>query len=148
MKISNRLLRQLCTVFSSVLCASIAGAALAQSYPNKPVRIILPAPPGGGSDFVGRLVGLKLGAAFGQSVIMDNRGGAAGNIAAELVAKSAPDGYTLLLATAAHAINPSLYRKLSYDFVKDFAPITQVTAQAYLFALHPSVPAKTVKEFI
>ncbi|MBI4192552.1 MAG: tripartite tricarboxylate transporter substrate binding protein [Betaproteobacteria bacterium] len=148
MKISNRLLRQLCTVFSSVLCVSIAGAALAQSYPNKSIRIILPAPPGGGSDFVGRIIGLKLGAAFGQPVIMDNRGGAAGNIAAELVAKAAPDGYTLLLATPSHAINPSLYRKLSYDFVKDFAPITQVTAQAYLFALHPSVPAKTVKEFI
>lgn len=148
MKINRRLLQQLCAVCSSVLCASIAGAALAQSYPNKPIRIIIPAPPGGGSDFVGRIIGLRLGAAVGQPVIIDNRGGAAGNIAAELVAKAAPDGYTLLWATPAHAINPSLYRKLSYDLVKDFAPITRITAQAYLFFLHPSVPAKTVKEFI
>ncbi|MBI4192536.1 MAG: tripartite tricarboxylate transporter substrate binding protein [Betaproteobacteria bacterium] len=148
MKISNRLLRQLCTVFPLVLCASIAGAALAQSYPNKSIRIIVPAPPGGSTDVSARIVGLRLGAAFKQPVIIDNRGGSAGNIAAELAAKAAPDGYTLLWTPPSLAINASLYRKLSYDFVKDFAPITQVTAQAYLFLSFPFLPAKTVKEFI
>jgi len=108
----------------------------------------VPAPAGGGSDFVTRIVGLKLGATFGQPVIIDNRGGAGGNIAAELAAKASPDGYTLLVVAASHAINPSLYRKLSYDPVKDFAPITQVTGQHYILVVHPSVPAKTVKEFI
>ncbi|MBI4191444.1 MAG: tripartite tricarboxylate transporter substrate binding protein [Betaproteobacteria bacterium] len=148
MKISNRLLRLLCTVFSLVLCASIAGAALAQSYPNKPIRIIVPAPAGGGSDLVTRIIGLKLAAAFGQPVIIDNRGGAGGNIAAELAAKASPDGYTLLVVAASHAINPSLYRKLSYDPAKDFAPVTQMTSQAYILLAHPSVPAKTVNELI
>ena len=97
------------------MCALIAGAALAQSYPNKPIRIIVPAPAGGGSDLVTRIIGLKLAATFGQPVIIDNRGGAGGNIAAELAAKASPDGYTLLVVAASHAINPSLYRKLSYD---------------------------------
>ena len=115
MTTGNRLLRQRCTVFSLVSCASIAGAALAQPYPNKPIRIIVAAPPGGGTDFVARTVGQQLGATFGQPVIIDNRGGAGGNIAAELAAKASPDGYTLLVVAASHAINPSLYRKLSYD---------------------------------
>ena len=148
MKISNRLLRLLCTVFSLVLCASIAGAALAQSYPNKPIRIIVPAPAGGGSDLVTRIIGLKLAATFGQPVIIDNRGGAGGNIAAELAAKASPDGYTLVVVTSQLAINPSLYRNLSYDPVKDLMPITQIDEQAYILVVHPSVPVKTVKEFI
>ncbi|MBI4190063.1 MAG: tripartite tricarboxylate transporter substrate binding protein [Betaproteobacteria bacterium] len=148
MKIGSRLLRQLCIVFSLVMCASIAGAASAQGYPNKPIRIIVPYAPGGGTDQVARMIGLKLGAAFGQPVIIDNRGGAAGNIGTELAAKAVPDGYTLLWATSSHAINPSLYRKLSYDVARDFAPITQVNTNAYILVVHPSVPAKTVKEFI
>lgn len=148
MTIGNRLLRASCTVFSLVLCASIAGAALAQSYPNKPIRIIVGYPPGGTTDFAARIVGQNLASAFGQQVIIDNRGGASGNIAAELAAKALPDGYTLVMVAATHAINSSLYRKISYDPVKDFAPITQVTANAFVLVAHPSVPVKTVKEFI
>ncbi len=148
MRIDNRLLQQACPVFSLVLFASIAGGALAQAYPNKPIRIIVAATPAGSIDFVARVVGQKLGAAFGQQIIIDNRGGAGGNIAAEFTARAAPDGYTLLGIAANLAINPSLYRKLSYDPVKDFAPITQFTAAGYILALHPSVPTKTVKEFI
>ena len=148
MKIGNRLLRQLCAVFSLVLCASITGAALAQSYPNKPIRIILTVPPGAGLDIAARMVGDKLASASGQPVIIDNRGGASGQIATEAVIKAPPDGYTLLMTTVSHAINPSINRKLSYDPVKDFAPITQVTAQGFLIVAHPSVPARTLKDFI
>ncbi|MBI4189186.1 MAG: tripartite tricarboxylate transporter substrate binding protein [Betaproteobacteria bacterium] len=148
MKIGNRLLRQLCAVFPLVLYAPIDGAALAQSYPNKPIRLIVAAPPGGALDFVSRIVGQSLGAAFGQQVIIDNRGSGGGTIATELVAKASPDGYTLLMVPAGHVINPSLYRKLPYDTVKDFAPITQVDAAAYILVVHPSLPAKTVKELI
>ncbi|MBI4192462.1 MAG: tripartite tricarboxylate transporter substrate binding protein [Betaproteobacteria bacterium] len=149
MKIGNRLLRQLCNVFLSVLGASIAGAALAQPYPNKPIRIIVPAPPGGGSDTLGRPIAHKLAEAWAQTVVMDNRAGAGGNIAFELVARAAPDGYTLLLVNTPFVVNPSLYRrKLPFDPIKDFAPITQLTAQAYLFVVPPSLPAKTVKEFV
>src|SRR3990172_5151613 len=148
MKIGNRLLRQLCAVFSLVLCASVTGAALAQSYPNKPIRIILTVPPGAGLDIAARMVGDKLASASGQPVIIDNRGGASGQIATEAVIKAPPDGYTLLMTTVSHAINPSINRKLSYDPVKDFAPITQVTAQGFLIVAHPSVPARTLKDFI
>ncbi|MBI4190605.1 MAG: tripartite tricarboxylate transporter substrate binding protein [Betaproteobacteria bacterium] len=148
MKISNGLLRQVCNVVPLLLCASIAGAALAQSYPNKPIRIIVPYPPGGATDLIGRTIGLKLAEAWTRPVIVDNRGGAEGNIGIGLVAQAVPDGYTLVVVPANLAINPSFHRKLSYDPVKDFAPITQVTSQAYLFVVHPSVPAKTVKEFI
>ena len=147
MTIGNRLLH-LCTIFSLVLCASIAGAASAQSYPIKPIRIIVAAPPGGGSDRTARMLGEKLLSAFGQQVIVENRGGGSTNIASELAAKASPDGYTLYLCTPAVSINPSLFRKLSYDTLKDFAPITQVVELTYIFVVNPSVPAKTVKEFI
>ena len=144
----NRLSPRACAVFSFVIGAAIAGAAVAQPYPNKPIRIIVAATPADSIDYVARVVGQKLGAAFGQQIIIDNRGGAGGNIAAEVTAKASPDGYTLLGIAANLAINPSLYRKLAYDPVKDLAPITQFTAAGYILALHPSVPAKTVKEFI
>src|SRR3990172_3345385 len=99
MKIGNLLLRQLCSVFSLVICASIAGAALAQPYPNKPIRIIVPATPGSGNDIVTRLLTPGLTDAMGQAVVVDNRAGAATNIGAEAVARAAPDGYTLLSAS-------------------------------------------------
>ncbi len=148
MKIDNCLLPGQCAVFSLVIGAAIAGKALAQPYPNKPIRIIVAATPAGSIDYVARIVGQKLGATFGQQIIIDNRGGAGGNIAAESTAKASPDGHTLLAIAANLAINPSLYRKLSYDPIRDFAPITQFTAAGYILALHPSVPVKTVKEFI
>ncbi|MBI4192458.1 MAG: tripartite tricarboxylate transporter substrate binding protein [Betaproteobacteria bacterium] len=148
MKIGNRWLRQLRIVFLLVLGASIAGAALAQPYPNKNIRIIVPSVPGGAADFASRLIGQRLTEAWGQQAVFDYRGGAGGNIAYEVGAKAPPDGYTLLVVSTSFVIIPSLYRKLSYDPVKDLAPITQVTSQIYFLVVHPSVPARTVKEFI
>ena len=138
------------TISAAIICA---GAFLwqhsaAQPYPNKTIRIVSAAAAGGGNDFVSRVIGQRLASAFGQQVLIDNRAGAAGNIAAEIVAKATPDGYTLVVGSASHATNPTLYRKLGYDAVKDFAPITQVTGQGYVFAVHLGVPAKTVEEFV
>jgi len=128
------------------LCA--AGIASAQSYPVKAVRIIVPYPPGGTSDILSRLLSPKLNEAFGQPILVDNRPGANGNIGADMVAKSAPDGHTMLLADlGALTISPSIY-KLPFEPVKDFAPVTMVTYSPHLLAVHPSVPAKTVKELI
>jgi tripartite-type tricarboxylate transporter receptor subunit TctC len=132
-----------------VLIALIAaGAATAQTYPSKAVRIIVPYPPGGTSDILSRLLSPKLNEAFGQPVVVDNRPGANGNIGAELVAKSPPDGHTLLLADlGALAISPSIY-KLSFHPAKDLAPVTMVAYSPHLLAVHPSVPVKTVKELV
>jgi tripartite-type tricarboxylate transporter receptor subunit TctC len=133
---------------ASLAALSMCGAA-AQNYPSKPVRLVVPFPAGGSTDIVGRIVGQKLGESLGHQVIIDNRGGAGGTIGSDLVAKSAPDGYTLLLGTSStHSIAPSLYAKLSYDPVKDFAPVTLICTATILLALHPSVPANTVKELI
>ena len=128
--------------------AQTPGTASTQGFPAKPVRFVVGLAPGGGTDIVARMVAQKVSPAIGQQVVVDNRPGAAGNIAAEIVARSAPDGYTLIVVTASHAVNPSLYKKLSYDPIKDFAPITQLTSQPYIFVVHPLVPAKNVKEFI
>ena len=123
--------------------------AFAQNYPNKPIRLVLPYPPGGGTDVIARPLAQKLGEYLGQQVIVDNRGGAGGNIGMEFVAKSPPDGYTLLFAlTAQFAVNPSLYPKLPYDPVKDYAPISLLANAPYLLIVHPSVPAKSVRELI
>ena len=137
---------------------SIAGAALAalvfaataqpQDYPVKPIRVVVPFPPGGGTDLMARTVIQRLGETLGATVVIDNRGGAGGTIGTDVVAKSPPDGYTLLIVSGAHAINPGLYRKLPYDSVRDFAPVTMLTSGPGLLVVHPSVPAKTVKEFI
>jgi tripartite-type tricarboxylate transporter receptor subunit TctC len=143
----KRLLRYLCVAFSFVLLASGLNAASAQSYPTKSIRLVVAAPPGGGTDFIARLIGQHLSIALGQSVVIDNRGGAGGNIAAEIVARAPADGYTLLMVAASHAINPSLYHSLSYDPVKDFTPITEVAANPYVLVVNPSIPATTVKEF-
>jgi tripartite-type tricarboxylate transporter receptor subunit TctC len=137
---------------------SIAGAALAivvfaataqpQDYPAKPIRVVVPFPPGGGTDLMARTVVQKLGESLGATIVIDNRGGAGGTIGTELVAKSPPDGYVLLVVSASHAINPGLYRKLPYDSVRDFAPVTMLTSGPGLLVVHPSVPVRTVKEFI
>jgi len=128
-------------------CASTD--ALAQAYPAKPVRLVLPFPPGGGTDVVGRLLAQKLGQALGQQVIVDNRAGAGGRIGTDLVAKSPPDGYTLLLATSSvMGTGPALYKKLPFDMPKDFAPVSLVAYTAYVLVTHPSVPAKSVKELV
>ncbi len=125
-----------------------AGAAFAQAYPAKPIRLILPFPPGAPNDMVGRALGQKLSEQLGTSVVADNRPGAGGNLGIGAAAKSPPDGYTLVLATPGIAISPSLYSKLAYDAVRDFAPVARVTAIPNIMVVHPSVPAKTLKEFI
>ena len=136
-----------------VLALPIAGA-LAQapapaSYPAKPIRILVGFPPGGNSDFVARAVGRSLGESWGQQVVIDNRPGAGGNIAAELVAKSPADGHTLLLGVFAHAVNPSLYgAKLPFDAVRDFAPVILCVSSANILVVHPSLPVNSVKELI
>ena len=124
-----------------------AGLASAQQYPTKPVHIIVPFAPGGGSDFIGRFIAQKLSERLGQQFIVDNRPGAGGNLGAEVALKSAPDGYTLLLISGSYTVNPSLY-KLPYDSGNDISPIIQLSQGPYVVAVHPSVPAKTLKELI
>src|SRR5678815_3151551 len=137
------------TLISSALWAYIAliSCSFAQTYPTKPVRLIVPFSAGGGADIVARAIAQKLGDALAQQVVVDNRTGAAAIIGTELAAKSAPDGYTLILGqTGPNSINPGLYERLPYDPLKDFAPITLATTYPYVLVVHPSIPAKTVKE--
>jgi tripartite-type tricarboxylate transporter receptor subunit TctC len=134
-----------------VTCTLLLGnvCAVAQSFPSKPIRVIIPFGPGGPSDFLARTVGQKLTEALGQQVLIDNRGGANGIVGSELAAKAPPDGYTLVLATnGTHGINASLFPKLPYDTVKDFAPITRLGHAPYLLVAHPSLPVRSVKELI
>jgi tripartite-type tricarboxylate transporter receptor subunit TctC len=117
-------------------------------YPARPIRFILPFPPGGGTDILGRLLAERLAANLGQPVVIENRGGAGGNVGAEAAARSAPDGYTIVLVAPSLAIGPTLYSKLNYDPVKDFAPISLVATVPNVMITHPSVPAQTLQEFI
>jgi tripartite-type tricarboxylate transporter receptor subunit TctC len=134
-------------LLSAVL--SVAGTASGQQYPVRPVRMLVGFPPGGGTDIVGRIVAQKLSEYLGQQVVVENRGGATGMLAAELAAKAAPDGYTMMMAhIAAISILPSLYPKMPYDAAKDFAPITLAAIGPNLLVVHPSVPVKNVKELI
>ena len=143
MKTILRLTAALC-----LLCAAF-GNALGQAYPAKPIRMIVGFPPGGGTDIVGRIIAQKLSETFNQQVIVDNRGGASGQLAAELAAKAVPDGYTIMMAhIAAISILPSLVSRLPYDAQRDFAPITLAAIGPNLLVVHPSVPATTVKELI
>jgi len=121
--------------------------ALAQSYPAKPVRIIVPFAPGGGSDLAGRLVAAKLSERLGTQFIVENRPGAGSNLGAEIAVKSPPDGYTLLLISASYTVNPSVY-KLTFDPLNDITPIIQISGGPYVVAVHPSVPANTLAEFV
>lgn len=136
-------------ISAALIAVSAALTATAAEYPTKPIRLIVGFAPGGGTDTTARAMSQKLTDALGQQVVVDNRPGAAGNIAAELVSKATPDGYTLLMGTiAALSINPSLYSKLPFDPIKDFAPITQAVDSTNILSLHPSVPAGSVKELI
>jgi len=129
--------------------AAIAGEALAQAYPAKPIRIVVPFPPGGTSDILARTLGPKLTTEWGQPVVVDNRPGASGNIAAEHVARSPGDGYTLFVTTVGiHAIHPSLYSKLPFDTIRDFTPITNLVMLPTVLTVHPSVPVRSVRELI
>lgn len=134
-------------IAAAVACLA-AVPAHAQTYPAKPVRLILPFPPGGPTDLLGRAVAQKLGEQIGQTVVVDNRGGAGGNVGGELAAKSPPDGYTLVLTSPFIAISPSLYSKLNYDPIKDLAPISLVAIIQNVLLVHPSLPVKTLKDFV
>ena len=123
-------------------------AVHAQEFPSKPVRLIIGFPPGGGADIVARQLAPRLGELLGQQLVIDNRPGASGNIALELLAKSTPDGHVLMLTTPTLAVNPALYPKLSYDALRDFAPVALVASTVYILVVHPSLPVKTVKELI
>jgi tripartite-type tricarboxylate transporter receptor subunit TctC len=132
----------------AIVGASMSGPSLAQPYPAKPIRLVAPSSTGGGIDALARIIA-NSPHGLGQPIIVENRGGANGIIGTDLVAKAAPDGYTLLLGfTGAIAVNPSLYAKLPYDPVRDFAPITQVSASPPLIVAHPSIPARSLKELV
>lgn len=136
------------TRLAAAILLALATSAQAQTYPNKPIRLIVPFAPGGGTDVLARMIAAKLGEALGQSVVIDNRPGSDGIVGSEVLARANPDGYTLIIVSASHAINPALGRKLPYDTMKDFTYITQTAVQQVLLFVHPSVPAKSVKELI
>jgi tripartite-type tricarboxylate transporter receptor subunit TctC len=134
-----------------LVCLILGFAWLASAhaqYPTRTIRFILPFPPGGGTDTMGRAISTRLGEGLGQQVVVDNRGGGGANIGAELAAKSPPDGHTLFMMTQTHTVNATLYRNLGYNLVRDFAPVTHLGGTAYVVVVHPSVPVKSVKELI
>ncbi|MGZ8156581.1 MAG: Bug family tripartite tricarboxylate transporter substrate binding protein, partial [Burkholderiales bacterium] len=135
-------------VASALIAALATTTVCAQGYPTKPVRLVVGFTPGGGVDINARLLAPKLTEYFGQQVIVDNRPGAGTNIANELVARAAPDGYTILVNTAAVVINMSLYKKVNYDALKDFAPISIFSQSPNILTVHPSLPVKGVKDLI
>ena len=132
--------------FTAALCTT--SHTVAQTFPVKPIRIIVPATPGGGTDILSRLLSPKLTEYLGQSMVIENRAGASTNIGTEFVARSAPDGYTVLMATTPHAINPSLFTKLSFDPLRDFTMISQLALTQNVLLTHPSLPVNNVKEFV
>src|ERR1700731_3085725 len=136
-------------VIKYILCTLLlALPAAAEPWPTHAVRMIVPFPAGGPADTLGRVVADKLAAAWGQPVVIENRGGAGGNIGAELAARAAPDGYTLLINPSNHVINASLYATLPFDPLADFTPLTEIAAYMLVLVVHPSVPATTLKEFV
>ena len=118
------------------------------AYPTKPVRVIIPFAPGGGTDLTGRAIAQKLTESMGQTFVADNRAGANGTIGADLIAKAPPDGYTIGMISSSHSVNPSLMKKLPYDLTTDLAPVTQATTQPYALVIHPAVAAKSIKDLI
>jgi tripartite-type tricarboxylate transporter receptor subunit TctC len=139
-----------CLLPALILVAALTTSASgwAQGYPNRPVRLVVPFPAGGPADALGRALADQLNKMWGQPVIVENRGGAGGNLGAEVVARAAADGYTLLLNASSHVINASLYEKLPYDPIKDFTPVSEVASYMLVLVVHPSLPAKSVNEFV
>jgi tripartite-type tricarboxylate transporter receptor subunit TctC len=139
---------------SRLAAIAFAGGLLApavvfpQTYPAKPVRVLIPWPPGGSNDIVGRVVFQKMSEQLGQQFVIENRGGASGTIGSDLVAKSPPDGYTVMVQSATHVANPHLYKKLPYDTLKDFTGLTPLALQVGVIVVHPSLPAKSIKDYI
>jgi tripartite-type tricarboxylate transporter receptor subunit TctC len=128
--------------------ALVSGLAFAQAYPSKPIRFIVPYPPGGGTDVVARILNEPLAAELGQPIVIENRGGAAGNLGTDLAAKAPADGYNVLFTLSSHTINPKLYDKLPFDVERDFVPVSVAALIPQILVVHPSVPASTVKEVI
>ncbi|MBA3774943.1 MAG: tripartite tricarboxylate transporter substrate binding protein, partial [Betaproteobacteria bacterium] len=134
---------------AAVVLVLAAGGAHAQSFPTKQIRLVAPSAPGDAPDVIARLVAEKLSAALGQQVVVDNKPGAGGVVGSEIVAKAPPDGYTLIMGNAgSHGINAAVYTKLPYDIQRDFAPVSQIAVAPNIFIVNPSVPAKTIQEFI
>src|SRR5262249_15053626 len=138
-------------VAQALLLAALAAtdcALAADTWPTHPIRLIVPFAPGGGNDLIARMIGQRLAATWGQPVIVDNRPGAGGNVAAETTARAAPDGYTAFQFNIANTIAPSIYRRLHYDPIADFAPVTQIATSPFILIVHPGFPAKSVPELI
>lgn len=139
-------------IYIAGLALGVGALAPAQAqhsdYPNKPIRMVVGVAAGGGADFIARILAQEVGKSLGQAIVVENRPGAGGNIAAELVARSPADGYTLLMANSSHAINVNLYHNLRFDALKDFAPISQVTANYFYFSVNPALPVKTLGELV
>src|SRR5689334_11282210 len=141
------LVRSACAALLLLLVAEAHAQGGAQSYPNRPIRLIVPISAGGGLDYIARAVGQKLSENVGQNIVVDNRGGASGTIAAESAMQAVPDGYTILMTSASLATRPLLY-KVPYELTRDFAPISQLSAQSYLLLVTNSLPAKSVQELV
>jgi tripartite-type tricarboxylate transporter receptor subunit TctC len=142
-------MKKILSIVCAAACLSLsAGSALAQAYPTKPIKIVVPFGPGGFTDVVARILGVKLGESLGQSVVIENKPGAGSMIGTEQVAKSAPDGHTLVIVSSTHVISPWIYKTVPYDPLKSFAPVTKLVDSPYVLLTHPKVPAKNVQEFI
>jgi tripartite-type tricarboxylate transporter receptor subunit TctC len=138
----------LSTVCTAALLTLSCGGALSQNYPTKPVKIIVPFGPGGFTDVVARILGVKLSESLGQPVVIENKPGAGSMIGSDQVAKSAPDGHTLLIVSSTHVISPWIYKSLPYDPIKAFTPVTKLVDSPYVLLTNPKVPVKNVQEFI
>jgi tripartite-type tricarboxylate transporter receptor subunit TctC len=141
-------MKRACLAFAVILGAFASLSAHAQTYPNRPVRIVVPFAPGGAVDSVARIVGQKMSESLGQPVVIENKPGAGGNLAADTVARAAPDGYTILLTTNGHAISPSLYRTLPFDVMKDFIPVTQLIESPLLLVASNQLPVNSLKDLV
>ena len=141
--------RHLCRVaLLGCILGGAASAALAQAYPNKPIKLIVPFAPGGFTDVVARILGQKLSVSLGQPFVIENKAGAGSTIGTDFVAKAAPDGYTLVMVSTTHVISPAIYPKLPYDPIKSFTPVGKLVDSAYVLLVNPKVPANNVAEFI
>jgi len=148
-RVTSRIGTCIITALLALLAAAMSVPVGAQAYPSRPVKLVVPFPPGGSLDITGRLIAQRLSEMWGQAVVVENKPGAGGNIGADFVAKSPPDGYTILLgALSTHAVNPNLYAKMPYDAVKDFAPITLIAITPNVLVVNAAAPVNNVKEFI
>ena len=137
-----------CAAITACVAALSSPAAAADTYPSRPIRFIVPFPPGGGNDIVGRIVALKLAEGLGQQIVIDNRGGAGGTLGTDLTAKAPPDGYTMLVNNISLAVNHTLFRKLPYDTLKDLAPVALIGRQPNIVVVHPGVAARSMRELL